>query len=287
MQDHVVDAGQLRRRDDLVSVHLAEARDVLGDGAVEQLDVLGQVAQPRADGFGWPLADLGAIQANRALLGGPNADHGPGQGGLARSARANDRQHLTLGQADGHAVDHRFLHARWGDHQAIDAQGPARWRQRHAWRGLGELGQQAVQAFITALGVAQLLPRADQRFGRRHGPAEQDRHGDHHPGGNLVLDHQDGAQAKGQGLPGHAHEARQRGDPRAAVTGFALGVDDPLLQVEPAPAQRREHAHGLDHFGILQGAVDVAGRQHGHAVGFAHALARGQLVPDCQGGQDQ
>ncbi|MNO82587.1 hypothetical protein D3C76_738670 [compost metagenome] len=132
-----------------------------------------------------------------------------------------------------------------------------------------------------------MLPRTDQRFGRRHGAPQQNGHGDHHPGGNLVLDHQDGTQAQGQGLPGHAHKTRQRGDPRAAVAGFALLSDNPLLHVVPAPTQGREHAHRLNHFGVLQGTVDVAGRRDGQPVGFAHALACGQFVPDRQPGQDQ
>ncbi|MNP02921.1 hypothetical protein D3C76_947870 [compost metagenome] len=207
MQDHLVDTGQLRRCDDLVCIHLAEARDVFGDASIEQLDVLGQVTEVRAEGCTRPLADLGAVQAYRALPGGPDADHGTRQGRLARRARTDDRQYFALGQADGHAIDGGLVHARRDDYQAVDAKGPGRRWQGHAWRDLGELAEQAVQTFVTAFGVTHLLPRTDQRFGRRHGPSQQYRHGNHHPGGNLILDHQDGSQAKGQRLPGHAHKA--------------------------------------------------------------------------------
>ncbi|MNO82588.1 hypothetical protein D3C76_738680 [compost metagenome] len=141
VQDHLVDTGQLRRFDDLGGIHLTEARDVFGDGAIEQFDVLGQVTQVRAEGFTRPLADLGAVQAYRALFGGPDADHGTRQGRLARSAGADDRQDFALGQADGHAVDRRLVHTRRDDHQAVDAQRPGRRRQRHAQRGLGEFGE--------------------------------------------------------------------------------------------------------------------------------------------------
>src|SRR4051794_38684756 len=43
-QDHVMDAGTLGGGHDGLTVHIAEAGDVLGDRAVEQFDVLGQVA---------------------------------------------------------------------------------------------------------------------------------------------------------------------------------------------------------------------------------------------------
>ena len=78
-QDHVMDAGQCGGFYDLCRVCLAEAGDVLGNGAVEQLDVLRQVAQVWAQHFRIPLADLGAVQTHRAVGGGPDADHGARQ----------------------------------------------------------------------------------------------------------------------------------------------------------------------------------------------------------------
>ena len=57
-----MDAGQCGGFYDPCRVCLAEAGDVLGNGAVEQLDVLRQVAQVWAQHFCIPLADLGTIR---------------------------------------------------------------------------------------------------------------------------------------------------------------------------------------------------------------------------------
>ncbi|MNN80808.1 hypothetical protein D3C81_1975700 [compost metagenome] len=76
-------AGLAGGLDHRVAVYFTEAGDVLGDGALEQLHILRQVAQPGAEFFLVPLEHVGAVQAYLAGLGRPDADQQAGKGRLA------------------------------------------------------------------------------------------------------------------------------------------------------------------------------------------------------------
>ena len=83
-QDHAVHAGLGGGCDDRVAFGVGiEARDILGDGAVEQLDILRQVAQMASERIGRPLVERSTIEPNRAPLRQPGADQRPRQGRLA------------------------------------------------------------------------------------------------------------------------------------------------------------------------------------------------------------
>ena len=56
-----------------VGIHLAEARDVLGDGAVEERDILGLVTDMLAEIAAAPFVDIDAVQAHRAAQRRPDA----------------------------------------------------------------------------------------------------------------------------------------------------------------------------------------------------------------------
>src|SRR4030095_17180639 len=60
-QDEVVGLSPLSRSDDGLGVDGAEAGDVVGDGAVEELDVLGDVADPGAEVLQGPVGEFGAV----------------------------------------------------------------------------------------------------------------------------------------------------------------------------------------------------------------------------------
>ena len=72
-----------------------EAGDVLGDRAVEQLDVLRQVADMAAERVGLPLVEGGAVEADLAAQGRPDADEGARQGRLAGGARPDEAEALA------------------------------------------------------------------------------------------------------------------------------------------------------------------------------------------------
>jgi hypothetical protein len=73
--DEVMDAGGLRSGDDRLSVRrLLEARDVAGDAAGEQLDILGKIADVSAERFRRPLIEACSIEAHAPAQRRPNAD---------------------------------------------------------------------------------------------------------------------------------------------------------------------------------------------------------------------
>ena len=59
--------------DHLFGVKLAETGDVLADAAFEQFDVLGQVADMRAEFMPIPGKHIGTVQPDLAVGGRPNA----------------------------------------------------------------------------------------------------------------------------------------------------------------------------------------------------------------------
>src|SRR5208282_1448515 len=88
-QNDVMHAGDLRGPEHrLRRGALVEARDVLGNGAVEQGDILRQIADVAAELLAPPLIDRSAIESDRAVLGRPYSDQRLGERSLARRAGA-------------------------------------------------------------------------------------------------------------------------------------------------------------------------------------------------------
>ncbi|MNV47077.1 hypothetical protein D3C71_1389320 [compost metagenome] len=85
-------AGTLRRLHDLVRVDLAQPRDVVGDGAGEQLDILRHIAEPGAEFFARPLREVDVVQPHDTCVGPPQAGQQAHQGRLAGTAGAGDGQ---------------------------------------------------------------------------------------------------------------------------------------------------------------------------------------------------
>jgi hypothetical protein len=75
VDDEVVDAGRLGRRDNGIRVRrILETADVLRHRTVEQFDVLGDVADMPAERFGRPLVERRAIEPHRAAHRPPDSD---------------------------------------------------------------------------------------------------------------------------------------------------------------------------------------------------------------------
>jgi hypothetical protein len=131
--------------------------------------------------------------------------------------------------------------------------------------------QQLLQAGVGLTAGDDLLPVADEEFDRREGAAEQDGGRDHHPGGDLVLEHEQRAEAEDQRLHGDAHEFGCAAQHRRAVACQRLGVD--LLAVEgvPALADGGQHAHRLDDFAVAQMADECLVGLHGELLCLVQA----------------
>ncbi|MNP02209.1 hypothetical protein D3C76_940570 [compost metagenome] len=159
--------------------------------------------------------------------------------------------------------------------------------ERHAGRPLRVLVEHLVQPAPGHAATEQLLPAGDRLFHRRQRSAGEDRAGDHHPGGDLALDRQQRAGAEDQRLQGDAHEAPRAGDVGGAVGSQRLPFEDAQVALEPAAADRRQHAHRLDHFGVAQVVVGIDAGLLRCLVGLGQRLAGGDFGEHGQAHQDQ
>ena len=110
-------------------VDLAEAGDVLGHGAGEQLDVLRQVADVLAEHVLVPLAVFGAVDSHRAVAQRPHTGQCAGQGRLAAGRGADDRHALSSLEAERDPLDRRTGRIGRQDHRVGDLDVALRRRQ--------------------------------------------------------------------------------------------------------------------------------------------------------------
>src|SRR5262249_59865377 len=83
------------------------AGDVCGDGAVEQRDRLRDVADVATARLRLPLVEGGAVEANRAPGGRPDAGERARERGLAGAARPDDAAHVAGIEAELDVADDR------------------------------------------------------------------------------------------------------------------------------------------------------------------------------------
>ena len=196
MKNHVVHAAGLGGSNHTLGIDVAEAADVFGNGAVEEFDILGQIANGGAHLGLVPGEDVHAIQSHLAHLGRPHAHHGARQGGFAGGRRPDDADDLGRTHGEVHTLHYRCLGARRGDVNVFRCEHAARPWQAHAVFANGEGCQQFLQAVITGLGSGETLPGADQQFHWGERTTHQDGCRDHDAGADLVLHRQPCAQAE-------------------------------------------------------------------------------------------
>ena len=141
-------AGELGGFDHLLGCRvLAEARDVLADRAVEELDALRQVADRIGKGLGRILCDQRLVEADFAARRRPGADEGAHQGRFAAAARPDDAEGVAGLDLEGHAAHRRLRPAGRHDRDVAHRQGCG-WT-RHAVllrRALGKQGAETPAA---------------------------------------------------------------------------------------------------------------------------------------------
>ena len=222
-------AGRLGRGDHRVCRRVGiEARDVLGDGAAEQLHVLRQIADVRPQGFRRPLIERGAVDPDLALGGRPDADDGPRQGRLSRRAGADHAQPLARLELEGDALDDQPLAAGRAHAHAFEGERRGRFRQLHARLVGRQHGEQSVEAAPALARRGEAPPVGDRHLDRRQGARRQDRARDDDAGRRLLIDHEIGADPQHRRLQRHAQDARKPAQP-------AGDVGDALLRLEMAP----------------------------------------------------
>ena len=270
--------GALRGADHGRGIHLAQARDVLGHGACEQLHVLRQVTDVRPQVLARPGGDIGPVQPDRAGVRLPDPEDQARQGGLARGARPDDAERFARRQHERDAADDGFLGAAQAEHHALDRDLALRRGQFGARHGRRIARQQLRKAAPGGARLHQVAPVGDQRLHRRKGPAEDQRRGEHHARRHVLVHHQPGAGADHRDLNRLAREpgeARERAAQRARLR---LLAQHRVVDRGPAPRHRGQHAKRAHHLGVARARVDVAARAPGSRLHLLERLAREALV---------
>ena len=243
--------------DDLVRVDLGEAGDVLGDGAVEELNVLRQVAQMRPQFGAAPACQRQAVEQHLAGNVGPDAHQHACQRGFARAGRSEHDGDGARGGVEAEPLEDGLgPSGRAGDHVAQHHL-PGR---RHATQGLVAFGMSLQQFFQAQEGAAcadETAPGVHHLVDGREGAGHEHVGGDHAAGGQLAVDHQQRACAQREGLLAVAHPLADGVDAVRQGLRSALPRHVIRMALRPACAQAGEHAHGLDHFGVAQLALQV------------------------------
>ena len=249
-QNDVVDTGDLRGLQDRIRTRvIVEAADVLRHGAVEQADILRQIADVPAEILVAPLIERRAVEPHGAAMRRPDSNQRLRERGLARRARAEQRQPRAGLERKRDTGHDRHVEARRGDREILHGQFAAGARQldrRRRWRR-GRLADVA-QTREALAGGGQLLPGAERDFDGRERAPHQDRGRDHDAARRLVGDDEIGAHAQHSRLQDVAQHLRARAEIGIDVGGADVFLQVPLVGLRPARRQAIRHAERAERF---------------------------------------
>ncbi len=278
-------AGALGGFDDgFVGCVFAHAGDVLFDGAVEQLDALRQIADMLAGILARPVIEVGAIEADGAMLRHVDADHGFGEGGFASGRRADDAKAFAGLQGERNAAQDGAGFAD-ADIEVVDRQQAARGGQGGFAAWLADMGDQQVQAAIGIARGDEALPHLNGSLEGRKGTGSEQRTGDNAARSDFIMHSQVSAGAGDAHLQHHAQGAGAAGDDGAALLRGVLQGEAAGGILLPLGDDIGSHAHGLDGFA---GAAQRIGRLvgfHGALTGAHQRLAGGIFIDERRSGE--
>ena len=259
-QDDVVDTCDLRGLQDGIRARMfVEAADVLRHGAVEQADILRQIADMPAEILVAPLIERRAVKPHGAAMRRPDSNQRLRERGLAGRARAQERQPRAGLERKRDTGHDRHVEAGCSHREILHGQFAAGARQldRRRRRLRGRLADVA-QAREALAGGGQLLPGAERDFDGCERAPHQDRGRDHDAARRLVGDDEIGAHAQHSRLQDVTQHLRAR-----AEIGIDVGRADVFLQVpfvglRPARGQPIRHAEGAHDFRVALRRI----RQH-------------------------
>ncbi len=277
-QDHFVRAGGPGRLQHRVGVgREAHARNVLGHAPVEQVDGLRDEADVTAEQLRVPLLELGAVEPHAALRRQPQADEGAHQGGLAGAARADDAERFAGCEAEVDIAHDRPWIAGRPHRELLDIEAAHRLGQGRGRAPRLGLGERAGQARHALAGGHEAAPVGDRGLDRRERAPHHDRGGDHRAGGQLLLDHEVGAEPEHDRLQ---QQAQHLGDAAVGAGDVARAPDiGDILVVGARPALRHHisHSHRADGLAVVAVGFSEARAQRALARGVAGGRAAGAL----------
>ena len=190
-----------RGADHLLCIDLSETGDVLGDGPVEEFDVLRHIADAPAEIDLVVVAARTAVDEDLAVDGGPDADEDPRQCRLARARWTEDRGDLTGDELQIERLHDESLALRRPGGDALQLHLLDRRGEQPGRCGLGCNGMDTQQGFDAREGFAgspQRAPLSDDELDRLQRLAEQDAADEHAADGELVVDDEQRAGAETQ-----------------------------------------------------------------------------------------
>ena len=176
------------RTHSLVGAARLEPGDVVGDRAVEQVDVLRQIADRRAAVLGRILVERSAVERDLAARQRPDAGDRPRQRGLARSGRPDDAEPVARFNGKADAGNGRHASAGRRDEAAVDFQPRARRGQARLRLMARVCRKRPLEARRGQACGDELPPLRDRDVDRRKRARSEDRGRDDRTGGNLLLD---------------------------------------------------------------------------------------------------
>jgi len=262
VQDHVMHPGTCGGLDYLVRVDRPEAGDILGDGPVEQLDILRQIAQMRPQLVPVPALNRLAVDQHLAFDVRPNPHQRARQRRFSGAGRPDHRHHLARREIRRQPLQNRQFASRRGCRQILDAHMPLRHRVDHPGSSLRMLGQQGFQPGKGSARRKEGLPGRNHQIDRLKGARHQHVGGDHGAHRQLAVDHQQRARPQRQRLLGVPQELGRRLDAVPHILHLGIQGQMVLVAHHPAAAQVAQHPQRLDHLGVAQLAVHIGIRLH-------------------------
>ncbi len=183
-------AGSLRRQYDSLGVDFVKAGDILRDRAIEELNILGEVADVGTQRHAIPLGDIGAIQANTAELTRPNAQCHTRKRRLAGGAGPHDGDVLALGDGQVDIAQGGQLLSRRRRRDSLKRKTPFRFGKRHMRLFSRDRRQQLFETCLGGASPRKPLPAINHLIDRRQRAAHQNRPRNHHTGRQVAPQHQ-------------------------------------------------------------------------------------------------
>ena len=253
--DQVLDAGEFGGRDEAIRIRCRgriEARDVFGDRAGQQLDVLRHVAEMAPETVLVPMRQIVVADRDAAAARRPRADQGARQARFAGAARADNAEHAAFAEIEADIVQQRPVAAGAKANTRETASVPRELGQRYLGRLFLGVAQQVVEPPQRGEEVRIALPVRHHLIDRAE-PAHHQGHGDERVRQRdfIVQEQQRSDREDSRHLVGAQKLGGGRKDFHAAARR-RLPSQHPQMKRVPAVAQRRQHAQHADGVGVAR-----------------------------------
>ncbi|MBK8838572.1 MAG: hypothetical protein IPO30_07735 [Hyphomonadaceae bacterium] len=278
-RDQIVDASRLRSFHHELRpspwIDFLEPRNVVGNRAGKERDILRQVSRVPPQPGVIPARDVGSVDADNAFSGGQHACRRAREAGLSRSRGSNHADRLTRRDGECNLVKKGPLAGRGCDGHRFEVE-PAGWVRQLRTRRPACTAPKRNRESAHRLEPRHCgAPRMRKLFDRSKSARRHDRHGDQCAGRDLFLDCKHGACRQDGHLQADPHGAGEGGE-QAARFGVRGSRDQPGALV--AGGKSLSHAQGSNN--VMPGPLMLLRAQHQRA-------AFGRLSPSLEERWDQ